>query len=354
MGRPGSRSPGRRATRPSDRRGRSGVARSRRRRSSDQAPLGYVAIVQPGCLRPARRRTADGPSARPPRRPARRAGLARSPRADRRRRDVRVRQGARSRRRCARWSASEPPGSAVGGGQARRSSSSCRGSTRPARTGRSPRSWRRSTRRAARSRRSRCRPPRSSATTSCGASTSGRPRKGEIGIFNRSHYEDVLVVRVHELVPRRVWSTRYDQINDFEETLTRNGTTIVKFFLSIDRDEQRERFQERYDDPKKRWKFCLGDLEERKLLGRLPGGVRRGPVEDVDGVGAVVRHPGQPQLVPEPRGRDHPGRHDRRAQAGLSAGAGPARRTWSSSRRPRGQRPLPPPKSVPKTPRTMS
>ena len=91
------------------------------------------------------------------------------------------------------------------------------------------------------------------------------PRKGEIGIFNRSHYEDVLVVRVHGLVPRRVWSARYDQINDFERILTDNGTTIVKFFLAIDRDEQRERFQARYDDPTKRWKFSMGDLEERKL-----------------------------------------------------------------------------------------
>ena len=91
------------------------------------------------------------------------------------------------------------------------------------------------------------------------------PRKGEVGIFNRSHYEDVLVVRVHGSVPRKVWSTRYDQINDFEEMLTANGTTIVKFFLSIDRDEQRKRFQERVDNPAKRWKFSMGDLEERKL-----------------------------------------------------------------------------------------
>jgi PPK2 family polyphosphate:nucleotide phosphotransferase len=91
------------------------------------------------------------------------------------------------------------------------------------------------------------------------------PRKGEVAIFNRSHYEDVLVVRVHDLVPRKVWSTRYDQINAFEDGLTRNGTTIVKFFLSIDKDEQRQRFQERVDNPKKRWKFSLGDLEERKL-----------------------------------------------------------------------------------------
>jgi PPK2 family polyphosphate:nucleotide phosphotransferase len=90
------------------------------------------------------------------------------------------------------------------------------------------------------------------------------PAKGEIGIFNRSHYEDVLVVRVHDLVPKKVWSARYDQIVEFEENLTENGTTIVKFFLYIDKDEQRERFQARYDDPTKHWKFALGDLEERK------------------------------------------------------------------------------------------
>jgi len=90
------------------------------------------------------------------------------------------------------------------------------------------------------------------------------PGKGEIGIFNRSHYEDVLVVRVHGLVPEDVWSARYEQINDFERTLAATGTTIVKFFLSISRDEQRVRFQSRYDDPAKRWKFSMGDLEERK------------------------------------------------------------------------------------------
>jgi PPK2 family polyphosphate:nucleotide phosphotransferase len=90
------------------------------------------------------------------------------------------------------------------------------------------------------------------------------PGKGEIGIFNRSHYEDVLVVRVHGLAPKSVWSKRYDQINDFERMLAATGTTIVKFFLSIDRDEQRQRFQARYDDPTKRWKFSMGDLDERK------------------------------------------------------------------------------------------
>jgi PPK2 family polyphosphate:nucleotide phosphotransferase len=90
------------------------------------------------------------------------------------------------------------------------------------------------------------------------------PGKGEIGIFNRSHYEDVLVVRVHDLVPAKVWKARYDQINAFESHLAANGTTIVKFFLTIDRDEQRERFQARYDDPTRHWKFSMGDLEERK------------------------------------------------------------------------------------------
>jgi PPK2 family polyphosphate:nucleotide phosphotransferase len=91
------------------------------------------------------------------------------------------------------------------------------------------------------------------------------PRKGEVGIFNRSHYEEVLIVRVHGLVPKRVWSKRYAQINEFERMLTDTGTTVVKFFLSIDREEQRARFQARYDDPTKRWKFSMGDLDERKL-----------------------------------------------------------------------------------------
>lgn len=90
------------------------------------------------------------------------------------------------------------------------------------------------------------------------------PPKGTIGIFNRSHYEDVLVVRVHELVPKSVWSRRYDQINDFERMLSENGVTILKFFLHISRDEQRERLLERLHDPLKNWKFQVGDLEERK------------------------------------------------------------------------------------------
>lgn len=91
------------------------------------------------------------------------------------------------------------------------------------------------------------------------------PGKGEIVIFNRSHYEDVLVVRVHSLVPEEIWSKRYEHITSFERLLADEGTTILKFFLHIDLDEQKERLQARLDQPNKRWKFDPGDLKERKL-----------------------------------------------------------------------------------------
>ena len=91
------------------------------------------------------------------------------------------------------------------------------------------------------------------------------PGRGEIVIFNRSHYEDVLVVRVHDLVPKDVWGKRYEQINAFERMLAEEGTTILKFFLLIDLDEQKERLQARLDEPDKRWKFNPDDLAERKL-----------------------------------------------------------------------------------------
>ena len=89
------------------------------------------------------------------------------------------------------------------------------------------------------------------------------PGHGQIGVFNRSHYEDVLVVRVHGLVPKRVWSRRYEQINAFESQLRAHNTTILKFFLHISSDEQKERLQARLDDPKKNWKFSRNDLTER-------------------------------------------------------------------------------------------
>jgi PPK2 family polyphosphate:nucleotide phosphotransferase len=90
------------------------------------------------------------------------------------------------------------------------------------------------------------------------------PRKGMIGVFNRSHYEDVLVVRVHELVPQKIWKARYDQINAFEALLTANKTIILKFFLHISRDEQEQRLHEREQDPTTAWKLSASDWRERE------------------------------------------------------------------------------------------
>lgn len=91
------------------------------------------------------------------------------------------------------------------------------------------------------------------------------PKRGMIGVFNRSHYEDVLVVKVRNLAPAAEVEQRYDQINAFEKHLVENGTTVLKFMLHISKDEQRQRLQERLDDPAKHWKFNPGDLEDRKL-----------------------------------------------------------------------------------------
>lgn len=90
------------------------------------------------------------------------------------------------------------------------------------------------------------------------------PLRGDIGIFNRSHYEDVLIVRVHQLAPKKVWSKRYRQINAFERILADNNVTILKFFLHISNEEQRKRFEARLTDPAKNWKLSLPDFEERK------------------------------------------------------------------------------------------
>lgn len=100
------------------------------------------------------------------------------------------------------------------------------------------------------------------------------PERGRIGIFNRSHYEDVLIVRVHnlirfqqipeELIDDKIWQKRFRQINDFEKYLYENGTVIIKFFLHISKEEQKKRFLSRIDDPAKNWKFSAADVEERK------------------------------------------------------------------------------------------
>jgi PPK2 family polyphosphate:nucleotide phosphotransferase len=90
------------------------------------------------------------------------------------------------------------------------------------------------------------------------------PRRGTIGVFNRSHYEDVVAVRMYEIEPEPVWRPRYAHIRDFERMLVDEGTTVLKVFLNVSREEQRVRFQERVDDPGKRWKFRRDDLEVRR------------------------------------------------------------------------------------------
>ena len=94
------------------------------------------------------------------------------------------------------------------------------------------------------------------------------PKRGEVVIFNRSHYEDVLIVRVHDLVPKEVWSQRYEQINDFERLLIANGTHILKFFLHISPEEQLRRYKRRLDDPARRWKISEADYSERAYWAR--------------------------------------------------------------------------------------
>ena len=90
------------------------------------------------------------------------------------------------------------------------------------------------------------------------------PRRGEVAVFNRSHYEDVIVVRVHDLIPKKIWSQRYAQINDFERRLAANGTHILKFFLHISKEEQLERFHDRLTDPTRHWKISESDYTERE------------------------------------------------------------------------------------------
>jgi PPK2 family polyphosphate:nucleotide phosphotransferase len=94
------------------------------------------------------------------------------------------------------------------------------------------------------------------------------PAKGEVAIFNRSHYEDVLVVRVHKLVPKAAWSKRYAQINAFEHTLAQGGTRILKLFLHISQEEQLSRFRDRLEDPERNWKISEADYSERELWRR--------------------------------------------------------------------------------------
>ena len=132
------------------------------------------------------------------------------------------------------------------------------------------------------------------------------PARGEIVIFNRSHYEDVIAVRVRKLADKSVWHRRYEHIRSFEKLLTDEGTAVVKVFLHLSRDEQRARLQERLDDPEKRWKFRAGDLDDRALLGRVRAGIRGRAAHDVDRLRTVVRRACRPQLVTQPRSGGDP------------------------------------------------
>ena len=159
------------------------------------------------------------------------------------------------------------------------------------------------------------------------------PERGHIGIFNRSYYEEVLVVRVHpqilegqkipaKLKDRGIWKRRYREINDWEHYLTDQGYRIVKIFLNVSKDEQRDRLVTRIDDAERNWKFSAADVNELPSLGRLPGRVRRRAVEHEHAVGTVVRHPGRQQaLRPARRGCRDP-RHAGQDRPALSVGLG--------------------------------
>ena len=157
------------------------------------------------------------------------------------------------------------------------------------------------------------------------------PERGRIGIFNRSHYEEVVALRVHpewlegQKLPAAtpgpaLWEERYEDINAFERHLDRNGTKIVKFFLHVSKEEQKKRFFARLDTPGKEWKFNAADVSERALWRRVHGRIRGGAQRHLDALGAVVRHPRRPQVAhPGPRRHD-PRRHDPGSRPPLARG----------------------------------
>ena len=129
------------------------------------------------------------------------------------------------------------------------------------------------------------------------------PADGMIHVFNRSHYEDVLVVRVKDLAPEELWRSRFDSINDFERMLVREGTTIVKFFLHISKDEQLEKFRERLERPDKYWKWSANDIKERERWDDYQRAYEEAVSATSTPLGAVVRRARRPPLVPQLRDR---------------------------------------------------
>ncbi len=170
------------------------------------------------------------------------------------------------------------------------------------------------------------------------------PERGRIGIFNRSYYEEALVVRVHpeilakqkvpaSLVTKRIWDERFEDIRAFERYLARQGYVIVKFFLNVSRKEQKRRFLERLERPEKNWKFALADAQRAQALEGLPGGLRGRDPRDGHEARAVVHRAGGQEVV-RPAGG---GRRDlRRARAARPAlpGRGPGQEE-GARRRPR-------------------
>ena len=154
------------------------------------------------------------------------------------------------------------------------------------------------------------------------------PARGEIGIFNRSHYEEVLVVRVHpELLERQrlapeakakgVWARRFGEINDWERYLTDNGITVLKILLNISKEEQRRRFLRRLDLPDHNWKFSAADARETPVLGRLPARPVRDALAHEHPLGTVVGGPRRPQMVRPDLRRGHLGERPRQARSPL-------------------------------------
>ena len=152
------------------------------------------------------------------------------------------------------------------------------------------------------------------------------PAKGEIAIFNRSHYEDVLVPWVHKLISKDTWTKRCQQIRDFEALLSENGTAILKFFLHTSKEEQLARFAQRLDDPKRNWKISESDYTERLLWDDYIEAFEDGISGNEHQGGAVVRYSGGPQVVPQSGGVADHGRHDGGPEAFLPPAFGRPRR----------------------------
>ncbi len=165
------------------------------------------------------------------------------------------------------------------------------------------------------------------------------PRSGEVVIFNRSHYEDVVVVRVHDLVPKKIWSQRYEQVNDFERRLAARGTHILKFFLNISAEEQLSRFKDRLDDPARHWKISEADYTEREYWDDYQAAYQDADQPLQHRRRALVCHSFRSQMVPQPghlahhRRDDGPNRHP-----GPEAGGEHCRYPQAISSRGRGRK----------------